>query len=74
MGNAKSALEEALREPGKDVPVADDPPPRAYFRVIDDRLWARFPLWIAGPLQTDCFEVLDRRVKRACPGTSSTST
>lgn len=43
--SAKAALEEALREPGKEVPVTETPPPRAYFRVDDDRLWVRVVLY-----------------------------
>jgi len=43
--NAKSALDEALREPGKDVPVTESPPPKAYFRVVDDRLWVRVVMY-----------------------------
>lgn len=43
--NAKSALEEALREPGKEAPVTDNPPPKAYFRVVDDRLWVRVVMY-----------------------------
>jgi hypothetical protein len=43
--NAKGALEEALQEPGKEVSVIDNPPPRAYFRVIDDRLWVRIDMY-----------------------------
>ena len=39
--SAKSALEQALREPGKDVTVTDNPPPKAYFRVANHRLWVR---------------------------------
>ena len=41
MRNAKAALEEAMQEPGKEVPVTDSPPPSASFRVSQDRLWVR---------------------------------
>jgi hypothetical protein len=43
--NAKSSLEEALREPGKEVPLTDNPPPKAYFRVVDDRLLVRVVMY-----------------------------
>jgi len=43
--NSRSALKEALHEPGRDVPVTESPPPRAYFRVADDRLWVRVVMY-----------------------------
>lgn len=43
--NARAALEEALGEPGKEVPVTESPPPKAYFRVADDRLWVRIVMY-----------------------------
>jgi hypothetical protein len=45
MRSAKSALEEALQEAGKEVPVTDNPPPKAFFRVADDRLWVRVVMY-----------------------------
>jgi hypothetical protein len=43
--NARSSLEEALQEPGKEVPLTEDPPPKAYFRVDDDRLCVRVVMY-----------------------------
>lgn len=39
--SAREALLRALAHPGQEVPLTDTPPPRAFFRVEDDRLWVR---------------------------------
>lgn len=50
---ARSALEAVLAAPGTEEPVTGIPPPRATFRVEEDRLWARVVIVEWGRRQVD---------------------
>ena len=49
--NARRSLEMALGSPGQEVPVTDNPPPKASFRVEADKLWVRVVIVEAGKRQ-----------------------
>lgn len=43
--NAKAALQQAIEQPGREVPITYNPPPKAYFRVVADQLWVRIVMY-----------------------------
>lgn len=49
--NSRPSLQQALDQPGREVPVTDSPPPKAYFRIDGDWLWVRVVMYEGGRLQ-----------------------
>lgn len=43
--NAKPTLEKVIQHPGRELPVTEEPPPQAYFRVDEGRLWVRVHMY-----------------------------
>ena len=46
--NSRPSLQQALDQPGREVPVTDSPPPKAYFRIDGDWLWVRVVMYEGG--------------------------